>query len=95
MQFIVPENFFWTLKWYTDRKFFGDGGGVGEVAEINLLRKKEVGSRRAQSEKSGKFLSAPLIFSFPYAHGETVDIYIFYNIIMSAAMSASEVHMFD
>jgi hypothetical protein len=22
------ENFFWPLKWYTDRKIFGDGGEV-------------------------------------------------------------------
>ena len=65
-KFIRPKNFFGPLKWYTVRNFFGDGGGEG--AEIYLFHKKIFGSSRAQSEKSGKFLSAPLIFSFPYAH---------------------------
>jgi hypothetical protein len=31
-------KFFWPLKWYTDRKCFGDGGD--EVADINLFPPK-------------------------------------------------------
>jgi hypothetical protein len=27
---VCPKNFFQPLKWYTDRKFFGDGGGSSE-----------------------------------------------------------------
>ena len=49
----------------------GIGGGGGEVAEINFFRKKFFVSGRAQSGKSGKFRSAPPIFSFPYAYGKT------------------------
>ena len=26
---VCPKKFFRPLKWYTDRKFFGDGGGRG------------------------------------------------------------------
>jgi hypothetical protein len=36
-------------------------GGGGEIAEIS-------GAVGHNPKKSGKFLSAPLIFSFPYAH---------------------------
>ena len=36
--FVGPEKIFGPLKWYTDKKFFGDGGG--EVAEINLFHKQ-------------------------------------------------------
>jgi hypothetical protein len=73
-KYVRPKNFFGPLKWYTVRNFFGDGGGEG--AEIYLFHKKIFGSSRAQSEKSGKFLSAPLIFSFPYAHEYTIK-YLF------------------
>jgi hypothetical protein len=43
--------------------------GGGEVAEINLFHKQFFRDWSGTIQKSrGKFLSAPLIFSFPYAH---------------------------
>jgi hypothetical protein len=36
--FDMSGKIFGPLKWYTDRNFFGDGGG--EVAKNNLFRKK-------------------------------------------------------
>jgi hypothetical protein len=70
----TSEKFFWTPKMVHCPKFFWRRGGEG--AEIYLFHKKIFGSSRAQSEKSGKFLSAPLIFSFPYAHEYTIK-YLF------------------
>jgi hypothetical protein len=64
-KFIRPKNFFGPLKWYTVRNFFGDGGGEGGgVRRKNFF----LGVVGHNPKKSGKFLSAPLIFSFPYAH---------------------------
>ena len=56
---------FGPLKWYTDRNFFGDGGGSPKLI---CFKKKFLGVVGHNPKKSGKFLSAPLIFSFPYAH---------------------------
>ena len=42
--------------------------GGGRSPKLICSEKIFLGSGRAQSEKSGKFLSAPLIFSFPYAY---------------------------
>jgi hypothetical protein len=50
------------------RKFFLGGGGGGEVVKINYLRKIFLGLVATNAEKSAKFVSAPLIFSFRYAH---------------------------
>jgi hypothetical protein len=47
------------LKWYTDRKFFD-------------LRKNFFALVGQNPGKSGKFVSAPLIFSFRYAHASRV-----------------------
>ena len=58
-KFWYVRKFFGPLKWYTDRNFFGDRGGGGEVVKINY----------------GKFVSAPLIFSFRYAHAHKCDHY--------------------
>ena len=35
---LCPKNFFRPVKWYTDQKFFSDGGG--EVVRKNYFRKK-------------------------------------------------------
>jgi hypothetical protein len=35
----MSGKIFLPLKWYTDRNFFGDGGGEGEVAENNFPKK--------------------------------------------------------
>jgi hypothetical protein len=40
----------------------------GEVVKINYLRKIFLGLVATNAEKSAKFVSAPLIFSFRYAH---------------------------
>jgi hypothetical protein len=61
---------FGPLKWYTDRNFFGDGGGGGGRSPKLICSSKIFsGVVGHNPKKSGKFLSAPLIFSFPYAHG--------------------------
>jgi hypothetical protein len=66
--FDVPKKFM-PLKWYTVRNFFGDGGGGGGGGRnIFVALKKILGLVGHNPKKSGKFLSAPLIFSFPYAH---------------------------
>ena len=68
--YYVRKNF-GHLKWYTDRNIFGDGGGGGgEKSSKLIFRKNFFGTGRAQSEKSGKFVSAPLIVSFRYAHAD-------------------------
>ena len=41
----------------------------GRSSKLNCCTKKFSGSVGHIPKKSGKFLSAPLIFSFPYAHG--------------------------
>jgi hypothetical protein len=48
------------LQWYTDRNFFGDGGGG--APKLICFGKKIFGTGRAQSEKSGKFLSGQIFF---------------------------------
>ena len=64
-----PKKFFGPLKWYTARNFFGDGGGRGGRSPKFICSKKNFsGVVGHNPKKSGKFLSAPLIFSFPYAH---------------------------
>jgi hypothetical protein len=52
---------FWPLKWYTDRKFFGDGGGGGLICSP----KNFFGSGRAQSEKVGQISFRPPNFFLP------------------------------
>ena len=44
------------------------------IRAILLKSWAKVGSGRAQSEKWGKFLSASLIFSFPYAHAHYIVV---------------------
>jgi hypothetical protein len=51
--------------------FWRRGGGGGEVVKINYLRKNFLAPVGQNSKKSGKFVSAPLIFSFRYAHVDT------------------------
>jgi hypothetical protein len=53
---------FGPLKWYTG----GGGGGRRNKLVPQTIFSGLVGHN---PNKSGKFLSAPLIFSFPYAHG--------------------------
>ena len=67
-KFWYVRKIFGPLKWYTDRNFFGDGGGGEEVVKINFLRKKILALVGQNPKKSGKFVSALLIFSFRYAH---------------------------
>jgi hypothetical protein len=43
-KFWCVRKIFGPLKWYTDRNFFGDGGG-GEVVKNNFLRKKIFGTK--------------------------------------------------
>ena len=38
-KFWYVRKIFGPLKWYTDRNYFGDGGGGGEVVKNNILRK--------------------------------------------------------
>jgi hypothetical protein len=66
-KFWYVRKIFVPLKWYTDRNFFGDRGG-GEIVKINFLRKIFLALVGQNPKKSGKFVSAPLIFSFRYAH---------------------------
>jgi hypothetical protein len=69
--FVCPEKIFEPLKWYTDRNFFGDGGGGGGGGSRKKCVPQKIisGLVGHNPKKSGKFISAPLIFSFPYAHG--------------------------
>jgi hypothetical protein len=73
-KFVLSSEKFWyvqkiilPLKWYTDRKFFGDGGGGGRSPKLFCSGKKIFASR-AESEKIGQISYRPLIFSFRYAH---------------------------
>jgi hypothetical protein len=56
--FVCPENFFEPLKWYT-------GGGGGRRNKC-VPQKNFSGLVGHNPKKSGKIISAPLIFSFPY-----------------------------
>jgi hypothetical protein len=60
--FVCPENFFEPLKWYTDRNFFGDGGG--EPKEM-CSTKNYFGTSRAQSKKVGQIYFRPPNFFLP------------------------------
>jgi hypothetical protein len=72
-KFWYVRKIFGPLKWYTDRNFFGDRGG--EVVKINYVRKNFLALVGQNPKKSGKFVSAPLIFSFRYAHAHKCDHY--------------------
>ena len=72
---VGPEKFLDPQIWYTDRIFFGDGGGGrggGGWRSPKLICSTTnfFGTGRHNPKKLGKFLSAPLIFSFPYAHAK-------------------------
>ena len=66
---VGPENFLDPQIWYTDRNFFGDGGGrCGgglEVAEINLFHNQFFRDWSAQSEKVGQISFRPPNFFLP------------------------------
>jgi hypothetical protein len=74
--FDVPKNFVGPEKMVHWPKFLGDGGGEwGEVAEINLFHKQFFRDWSGTNRKSrANFFSAPLIFSFPYAHGLNLHV---------------------
>jgi hypothetical protein len=67
IRFTIGENFL-ILMFRKILYVFGDGGGGGRQ---NLLvsEKNFWGVVGHNPKKLGKILSAPLIFSFPYAHG--------------------------
>ena len=60
--FVCPEKIFEPLKWYTDRNFFGDGGG--EPKEM-CSTKNYFGTSRAQSKKVGQIYFRPPNFFLP------------------------------
>jgi hypothetical protein len=68
-KFCRSGKIFGPLKWYTDRNIFGDGGGGRGRRNEFIPQTIFSGLVGHNPKKSGKFLSAPLIFSFPYAHG--------------------------
>jgi hypothetical protein len=65
----ADEKNFWTPKMVHCPKFFWRRRGGGRRSpKFICSRKKFSGLVGQNPKKSGKFLSAPLIFSFPYAH---------------------------
>jgi hypothetical protein len=66
--FVGPEKILDPLNGTLTEIFLATGGGEEKGAEIKLFHKQFSGLVGHNPKKSGKFLSAPLIFSFPYAH---------------------------
>jgi hypothetical protein len=67
-KFCMSGKNFWTPKMVHWPKFFwrrGGGGGRKKCVPQKIIS----GLVGHNPKKSGKFISAPLIFSFPYAHG--------------------------
>ena len=73
---VCPKNFC-TPKMVHRPKFFWRRGGGGEVVQINHLLKIFLAIVGQNPEKSGKFVSAPLIFSFRYAHVQDLKLHFF------------------
>jgi hypothetical protein len=65
--FVGPEKILDPLNGTLTEIFLATGGG-GRRSPKLISSKKFSGLVGHNPKKSGKFLSAPLIFSFPYAH---------------------------